>query len=150
MQSTIQFERQSIDLSQVLANTSVSEHGAQVIFTGMIRNHNQGKRVTRLSYDVFEPLALQRIEELIEETRVKWGPELSIHIRQRIGDLQVSEIGILILVSSPHRNEAYLASRHLIEGIKHTVPIWKKEYYESGESDWLEGHSLCSHQDASL
>lgn len=132
-----------IDLSLFLS-LDLPDHGARTLFLGTVRNQNNGKSVIGLSYDVFRPLALKRMAELCETATLKWGPDLSIWIRQRVGSLKVGEVGIAIGVSSPHRAEAYEASRSLIEGIKHTVPLWKKEFYESGESDWLEGHSLCN------
>lgn len=148
MRTSVEVTQHPIDLATLLEPSLAndSENGAQVVFAGTIRKHNRGRPVTGLSYDVFEPLALTLMQELIEEARTQWGQDLSILIRQRIGHLQVGEIGILIIVSSPHRDEAYLASRYLIEGIKHKIPIWKKEFYEDGESDWLEGHSLCGHE----
>lgn len=147
MKDSILFTNHPLDLTTLLARTTEEEHGAQVIFTGTIRRHNQGRKVVRLSYDVFQALAFSKIEDLIKEAQEKWGKDLRIWVQQRIGDLEVGEIGIFIVVSAPHRDEAYQASRHMIEGIKHTVPIWKKEYYEDGQSDWVEGHSLCSHQE---
>lgn len=119
-------------------------HGAQVVFTGVVRDHNQGKRVLGVSYDAFIPLAEKTFAELCAEAREKFGSALDFRVLHRVGRLGVGEVSVVVAVSSPHRSEAYEASRHVIEGIKHRAPIWKKEHYEDGETAWLQGHALCS------
>ena len=102
-----------------------------------------GRRVVAVSYDVFEPLALSAFREICEKAREKWGKELRIFLVHRKGTLEIGEIAVAIGVSSAHRDEAYQASRFIIEEVKHKAPIWKKEHYERGESEWVQGHSLC-------
>lgn len=121
------------------------EHGAQVSFFGVIRNHNQGRDVLGVSYDVFEPLALQGFGELARVARDKWGAGLRIAVLHRRGRLAIGDIAVAIVVGSPHRDEAYQASRFLIEEIKHRSPIWKQEHYAGGSSEWIQGHALCQH-----
>ena len=121
----------------------VAGHGAEVCFFGVIRDENRGRRVVAVSYDVFEPLALTAFRGICEKAREKWGKGLRVFLMHRKGTLEVGEVAVAIGVSSPHRDEAYQASRYIIEEVKHQAPIWKKEHYERGESEWVQGHSLC-------
>ncbi len=122
-----------------------SGHGAQNFFFGAVREINVGREVVAVEYDAFIPLAEKTLKEISEEAQEKWGQDLKISVRHRIGKLSVGEISVAIGVSSTHRDEAYQASRYIIEEIKHRAPIWKKEYYINGETEWLKGHSLCQH-----
>jgi molybdopterin synthase catalytic subunit len=119
-----------------------AEQGAQVLFLGKVRATNAGKRVLAVSYDAFGPLAERTLGEICREAEAKC-PGLTARVWHRIGRLEVGEISVAIVVSSPHRREAYEASRSMIDEIKHRAPIWKKEHYEDGETEWLQGHALC-------
>ena len=119
-------------------------HGAQVVFLGVVRDHNHGRAVTSMSYDAFEPLAERILAEIAHEASAGVTDVLVVH---RIGRLTVGEASVLVVTSAPHRAEAYQASRHVIEEIKKRVPIWKQETYADGESAWLSGHALCGHSD---
>lgn len=120
-------------------------HGAADLFMGTVRNHNLGKPVRGVSYDVFDALTLQTFRELGDEARRKWGEKLNIFIEHYKGRLDIGGISILIAVSSPHRDESFKACRFIIEEIKHRAPIWKQEHYLDGDSEWVQGHALCSH-----
>ena len=120
-------------------------HGAANTFIGTIRNHNLGRSVIAVSYDVFDELALKTFVALATRAREKWGDSLHIYIEHRKGRLDIGDISILITVSSPHREESFKACRFLIEAIKHRCPIWKQEHYQDGDSQWVQGHALCSH-----
>jgi molybdopterin synthase catalytic subunit len=122
-----------------------SFHGAQVIFTGAVRTPNLGNKVLGVSYDAFEPLANRVLQDICIEASRKWGKELSMRVVHRLGRLEVGDFSLVIVVCSRHRDEAYQASRMIIEEIKNRVPIWKQEHYEGGDSQWLQGHSLCGH-----
>ena len=113
--------------------------GASLVFLGTVRNHSEGREVLYLEYEAYEAMAERMIEELVKSAFRKWSPE-EIKILHRLGGVELGEIAVAIEVRSIHRDEAYQASRYLIEGIKHRVPIWKKEYFEDGTSEW----SLCS------
>jgi molybdopterin synthase catalytic subunit len=119
-------------------------HGAELIFWGLVRNTNEGKGVTAVSYDVHAPLAEKSFREIGEEALDKWGPDLRVVIIHRSGRLAVGEASVVIGVSSGHRDEAYQASRYIIEQLKVRSPIWKQEHYVDGDSEWLPGHSLAS------
>lgn len=122
-----------------------SGHGAQNFFFGAVRPENLGKTVVAVSYDAFVPLAEKVLDEIAQEASGQWGGELRIGIWHRTGRLAPGEISVAIGVSSPHREEAYRASRYAIEQIKLRAPIWKKEHYSNGETEWLKGHALCQH-----
>ena len=120
-------------------------HGAADLFIGTVRNHNLGKPVRGVSYDVFDELTLNVFRELAEESRQRWGEKLNIYIEHYKGRLDIQGVSILIAVSSPHRDESFKACRFIIEEIKHRAPIWKQEHYLDGDSEWVQGHALCSH-----
>lgn len=120
-------------------------HGAADMFVGTVRNHNLGKQVKGVSYDVFDELTLKTFRDLASEARQKWGEMLNIYIEHFKGRLDIGGISILIAVSSPHRDESFKACRFIIEEIKHRSPIWKQEHYLDGDSEWVQGHALCSH-----
>lgn len=120
-------------------------HGAADLFLGSVRNHNLGKVVHGVSYDVFDELALQVFTEIANEARQSWGDKLNIYIEHYKGRLDIQGISVLIAVSSPHRDESFKACRFVIEAIKHRAPVWKQEHYADGDSEWVQGHALCSH-----
>lgn len=134
-----------IQIEQLQSKLGDPSHGAQIWFSGTVRNFNQGKKVFTVSYDAFIPLAEKCFLEICKEASERWGDSLKAVIVHRVGNLKVGEMSVAIGVSLPHRRETYDASRYLIEELKMRAPIWKKEYYENGESEWLQGHALCSH-----
>lgn len=118
------------------------EHGAQVFFWGVVRVDNEGRRVHSVSYDVHVPLAEKTFREIGEEACARWGPGLRVVIVHRAGRLEVGAASVVIGVASGHRDEAFQASRYVIEQLKVRSPVWKKEHYVDGDSEWLGGHSL--------
>ena len=118
-------------------------HGAQVFFHGVVRDFNDGKPVLAVSYDIFKPLAENVFSEICTEAISKWGKSLRIAVFHRSGRIAVGELSVAIAVGSPHRDEAFQVSRYIIEQIKVRAPIWKREHYVDGDSEWLEGHELC-------
>jgi len=114
--------------------------GASVLFLGIVRNHSKGKAVLYLEYEAYEEMAERIIHELVKSAFERWKLE-DIKILHRIGTVNLGKIAVAIEVSSVHRDEAYQASRYLIEEIKHRVPIWKKEYFADGTSEWSQCQS---------
>jgi molybdopterin synthase catalytic subunit len=110
--------------------------GGYVSFEGWVRDHNEGQEVTRLEYEAFEELAVKEGERIVEEAlrRFPVVQALCIH---RVGALALGEMAVWVGVSSEHRGEAFDACRFVIDEVKHRVPIWKKEHYRSGDSDWV-------------
>lgn len=134
-----------INIQQAFSFVQAAEHGAVSNFIGMIRNHNLGRTVTGVSYDVFVPLVEKVLQELCDASQQQWGQAINIFIEHFKGRLSVGEISVIVVVSSAHRDEAFKTCRYLIEGIKHQCPIWKQEHYIDGDSQWVKGHALCAH-----
>ena len=114
-----------------------SADGAITAFTGLVRNHNQGRSVTFLEYEAYEPLAVRALNRILEEARTMWA-DVRLGVHHRIGRLEVGEASIIIVAASPHRAHAFAACRYTIERVKQIVPIWKHEHFDGGEV-WLEG-----------
>jgi molybdopterin synthase catalytic subunit len=111
--------------------------GAVVTFLGLVRNHNQGRRVHYLEYEAYTPLALKAFERIRGEVRERWpGVDMALH--HRTGRLEIGEASVAIAAVSPHRADAFAACRYIIERVKQIAPIWKREYFEGGDV-WIEG-----------
>ena len=134
-----------LDAAEVLGRLSDATHGAQLLFVGVVRSDNLGRKVVAVSYDAFGPLAEKTLRDICLEARTKWGEALRLEVVHRTGRLLVGEASVIVAVGSGHRSEAYEASRYVLEQLKVRVPIWKKEHYESGDSEWLRGHELGAH-----
>jgi molybdopterin synthase catalytic subunit len=122
-------------MERFIPSSTKFSSGAAVLFLGTVRDHSEGKKVLFLEYEAFEEMAEQMLGGLVREALEKWPLE-EIRLVHRLGRVNLGEIAVAIAVESAHRDEAYLASRFIIEGIKHKVPIWKKEYYADGTSEW--------------
>ncbi|MCP4923931.1 MAG: molybdenum cofactor biosynthesis protein MoaE [bacterium] len=133
-----------LDAALGLDFVTENPNGAETLFVGTVRNHNQGKQVLGVSYDVFEPLAKQTFKDICTEAQKKWGPALDLYIVHAKGRLPIGGISIVISTGSPHRDEAFKACRYLIEEIKNRSPIWKLEHYVQGDSEWTQGCELCT------
>lgn len=123
-------------LTREIVGTASGE-GAVATFTGLVRDHNQGRKVLFLEYEAYEPLAVRALGRIIEEARATW-PGVRLGLHHRVGRLEIGEASIIIVVVSPHRADAFAACRYAIERVKQIVPIWKREHFEGGEV-WLEG-----------
>ena len=110
--------------------------GALSTFVGLVRDHNVDRRVLRLEYEGYEPLALRAFERIGQETAERWDVQMALH--HRLGVLQIGEASVMIAVASPHRADAFAACRFVIDRIKQIVPIWKHEFFEGGDV-WIEG-----------
>ncbi len=127
-----------IDLAKFLAQKPSPSCGAVASFVGVVRNHHQGKSVSRIYYDCYPKMANQQIQQIVEKTRQDYAAD-DIRVLHRVGWLEVGEVAVAITVSAAHRQEAFSACRAVIEGIKTTVPIWKKEIYTDGTYEWVTG-----------
>lgn len=135
-----------IDLQSVIMKNPACTHGAGNIFIGYVRDLNLGKKVVGIEYDCYESMCLKVFKEITLEALVKWDKNALVTIIHRQGFLNVSEVSVVIMVTSKHRDESYKISRYIIEEIKTRAPIWKKEFYTDGETDWVKGHALCQHR----
>ncbi len=116
--------------------------GAIVVFLGIVRDEDQGRKVSYLEYDAYRSMAEKEMRHIGEELLARW-PAVRIAMRHRCGRLGVGETALVIAVSAPHRGDAFEACRYAIDRVKEVVPIWKKEVWEDGEA-WLEGHPASS------
>lgn len=127
-----------IDPSKVLRSVRDKSAGGTVMFVGAIRNHNEGKPVAGLRYDVYRPMAEKKMQEIESKVRAKW-PVKKITMVHRYGNLKVGEVSVAVAVSCEHRAEAFEACRFAIDAIKRTVPLWKKELSKGRKEKWVEG-----------
>jgi len=111
--------------------------GAVATFIGLVRDNNLGRRVLHLEYEAYEPLARRGLDLIVEEVRERW-PAARLAIHHRIGRMEIGEASVAIVAASPHRADAFAATRYAIERVKQIVPIWKHEYFEGGDV-WIEG-----------
>lgn len=121
-----------IDVEQLEQEVANSAAGAVVTFNGTTRRDNVGRRVLRLEYEAYEPMAMSEMRKLAHEAGQRWQI-IRIAIRHRVGLVEVGETSVAIAVAAAHRAEAFDACRFAIDRLKEVVPIWKKEYFEGGE-----------------
>jgi molybdopterin synthase catalytic subunit len=126
-----------LDLVALVTAVSAATTGATTSFLGLVRDHNQGRRVEYLIYEAYEPLAVRALDRIVGEIRERW-PSAVLAVHHRIGRLEIGEASVAIAAASPHRADAFAACRYAIERVKQMVPIWKHEYFEAGDV-WIEG-----------
>ena len=114
------------------------ESGGIDVFIGTVRNATKGRPVVRLEFEAYEPMALAEMEKITKQAFDKW-PVQKVLVHHRTGILEVGEIPVIIAVSAAHRAAAFEACRYIIDTLKQTVPIWKKETFEDGEV-WVAAH----------
>jgi MoaE-MoaD fusion protein len=129
--------REPIDASKLIAAAKDPEDGAVVVFDGIVRNHSRGRRTLHLDYEAYEEMALRQMRELGRQARERFAIR-QVTMVHRLGRLEIGETSILIVVASAHRSAAFEACRWLIDTIKQTVPIWKKETFADG-AVWAPG-----------
>ncbi len=129
--------RDPIDTQQALTAIKRPEDGAAVVFEGVVRNQTRGRKTLYLDYEAYEEMALQQMESLAAEALRQFQIR-DVALVHRLGRLEIGETSVLIIVASAHRAAAFDACRWLIDTLKRTVPIWKKEYFEDG-AVWADG-----------
>jgi len=137
MEPLIQITQEPLDRDGLVAAVSHPGVGGIVVFEGVVRDHARGKQVRYLEYDVYPEMAMQRIRAIIVEAERRWAVD-RVAVAHRIGRLEIGEASVIIVVATPHRAEAFEACRYIIDTLKTTVPIWKKEVATDGE-EWVEG-----------
>ncbi|MDZ4860977.1 MAG: molybdenum cofactor biosynthesis protein MoaE [Candidatus Hydrogenedentes bacterium] len=130
------FSAEPIDVALLTSQLARPEAGACITFEGWVRNHNQGQGVLRLEYEAYEPLAVKEGELILGEAMRKFNV-CDAHCVHRVGSLEIGDTAVWVGVTAAHRDEAYRASRYIIDEIKARVPIWKKEHYARGDSGWV-------------
>lgn len=115
--------------------------GAIVTFLGTTRDHHEGRRVLRLEYEAYEPMALAALERIERESLARFAVA-SCAIVHRLGEVPAAEASVVVVVAAAHRGPAFDACRWAMDELKRAVPIWKKEHFEGGDAAWVEGHPL--------
>ncbi len=126
---------ESLDLGAVLAAVGDAACGAVVGFSGVVRDHDGGKSVERLSYTC-HPSAQKVIEEIAEGIASR-HEGVRIWVAHRVGDLRIGDSALVAAVASAHRAEAFTAGSELVEMVKHQVPIWKEQFFTDGGTEWV-------------
>jgi molybdopterin synthase catalytic subunit len=133
----VRLVREPIDTKAVVGRLKRPADGAAVIFDGVVRDSTRGRRTLYLDYEAYEAMALKQMESLAAEARARFGVR-GASIVHRLGRLEIEETSVLIVVAAAHRGAAFEACRWIIDTLKKTVPIWKKEYFEDG-AVWADG-----------
>ena len=129
--------RETIDTQKILAQIKQPEDGAAVVFEGIVRNNTRGRHTLYLEYEAYESMALKQMGSLAEQALTDFKIR-DVAIIHRLGKLEIGETSVLIVVASAHRAAAFDACRWLIDTLKRTVPIWKREHFEDG-AVWADG-----------
>jgi len=132
----IQITRSKIDASALIDAVGSKTTGAVVVFVGTTRKQTDDKQTVLLEYDCYEQMAVAELEKLATNAKQKWSLD-ACSIVHRVGSVPPGESSVVIVVASAHRAAAYEASRWLIDTIKECVPIWKKEVWANGTSEWV-------------
>ena len=125
-----------IDARALRAELESSGAGAAVTFEGTVRDHNEGRAVLKLAYQAYDALAVSEGAAIVAEAKARFAIEHAICVH-RVGELAIGDVAVWVGVSAAHRGAAFDAARYVIDETKKRVPIWKKEFYADGESDWL-------------
>lgn len=126
-----------LSLNEVYRLADDSRNGAIVVMSGMVRDNTEGRAVSYLEYQAYEPMALEVFKQIAAQIRQQWADVTRVVIHHRTGKLLVGEISVLVAVGCPHRGEAFEACRYAIDTLKHNAPIWKKEHWQDGSSTWV-------------
>ena len=133
--------RLRIDDAALTAGAARPDCGAIVSFLGTTRDQHEGRRVLRLEYEAYEPMALEALGRIEREAVERWAI-VSCAIVHRLGEVPAAEASVVVVVAAAHRGPAFDACRWAMDELKRAVPIWKKEHFEGGEAAWVEGHPL--------
>jgi molybdopterin synthase catalytic subunit/adenylyltransferase/sulfurtransferase len=139
----IDIRKEKIKISAAESFIASSKFGASIFFTGTVRNINENKKVSGMTYDSHDELVIKSFEEIYKETAEKLNiKNKAVFIEHVKGYVGLGEISIIIAVACKHRDQAYVLSRYIIEEIKKRSPIWKKEHYINNDSEWLKGNPI--------
>ena len=131
---------ETIDYARLTETVRSDQSGAVVLFLGTVREMTSGRQTVALDYEAYPEMAEAKMTELEAEARKKW-PIDQLGIVHRLGHLELGDISVAVAVSCPHRDQAFSAGRFLIDELKIRVPIWKKENWSDGTSEWV--HPDC-------
>ena len=132
----IRLTHDSIDYHSLTEQVRLPGCGGVVLFLGTVRDLTDGKVTTALEYEAYSGMAEKKMAEIEQDTRSRW-PVAEMALVHRLGRLEVGEVSVAVAVSCPHRAEAFAACRHAIDRLKELVPIWKKENWADGSTEWV-------------
>ena len=139
----IDVTKEKIDISNAQKFIASSKFGASIYFVGTVRDQNNNKKVTGITYDSHDGLVIKSFKEIYKEAETKFNfKNIAVFIEHVKGHVALGQISIIIAIACKHRSQAYEFSRYIIEEIKKRTPIWKKEHYDSNESNWLKGNTI--------
>ena len=139
----IDTQKKQIKISDAEKFIASSKFGANIYFTGTVRNLNDNKEVTGITYDSHDEMVIKSFEEIYNETEQKLNiQDKAVFIEHVKGYVKLGEMSIINAVACKHRDQAYILSRYIIEEIKKRTPIWKKEHYINEDSQWLKGNPI--------
>lgn len=134
----IEITNNPIDIQYVIKSAERAEAGAVNVFIGTVRSKTGQRRVIRLEYEAHEPMAVLEIKKIIELAKYKWKLQ-GWAVSHRVGTLNIGDVAVVVAVSTAHRKESFEACQFIIDSLKQTVPIWKKEVFDGGE-EWVSAH----------
>jgi molybdopterin synthase catalytic subunit len=134
----IEITNQPIDVQKIILAASREEAGAINTFIGTVRNNTSGNKVIRLEYEAYEPMAVSEIQKIITLASEQWKLT-GFAVSHRVGILIPGEVAVVVAVSTPHRKDSFAACQFIIDSLKQTVPIWKREFFENG-NEWVSAH----------
>ena len=134
----IQLRDKPLDPETLRRAVSHPAAGAETLFVGTVRDHSSGKTVRRLEFEAYKAMAIRELRKIVDTARARW-PICRVVVHHRIGQVEVGGIAVVIAVSTPHRVEGFESCRFVIDSLKASVPIWKKEVLEDGEI-WVTPH----------
>ena len=139
----LDIKKRQIKISDAEEFIASSRFGANIIFTGTVRDSNEDKKVIGITYDSHDEMVTKSFEEIYNETEKKLNiKDRAVFIEHGKGYVKLGEMSIIIAVACRHRDQAYELSRYIIEEIKNRSPIWKKEHYINEDSQWLKGNPI--------
>ncbi len=138
MTKNIHITRETLSIDACRSLIAAPKNGGECFFVGTVRNVTKGERVEKLVFEAYEPMAIKEMHKIADTTLLNYEAS-TVVIHHRIGELHIGEIPVIIAVGAPHRDAAFKACRFAIDTLKETVPIWKKEFLESGEV-WVSAH----------
>jgi len=130
--------KNKLDTEAIIRSVDDAGAGAVNVFIGTVRNKTSNKSVTRLEYETYDAMAIKEIQKIIDQAKLRW-PIIKIAVHHRKGILNIGDAAVVIAVSTPHRKESFETCQFVIDSLKQTVPIWKKEVFKDG-AVWASSH----------
>ncbi len=134
----VEITNKPINIDDIIKSVASQNAGAIDVFIGTVRNNTKGKAVVKLDFEAYEPMAISELQKIVNTAKQKWAIE-KVAVVHRVGLLALGEVPVVIAVSTPHRKDAFDACQFIIDTLKETVPIWKKEIFDDG-AVWVSAH----------